>query len=110
MKKITRTCALSLFTIPLLLSACEKKAQTREWYIAHTEERVKRIVECKKDANLEVSLDCQNAMSAQTQVWAIGKKDEPVNSPDITKGFDPKHPWAWTEKKNDSTENKEPDK
>ncbi|QNT77561.1 EexN family lipoprotein [Entomobacter blattae] len=103
MKKITRTCALSLFTIPLLLSACEKKAQTKEWYTNHKEERLARIEDCKTDAEKMITLDCRNAFEANVDIMAFGKKGDTGQSIDITKGFN-------LPKKENTNKDKEPDK
>jgi hypothetical protein len=69
----------TLFLLPLfVLAACNKQVdvhtvQTKEWYMQHDAERHARVPECKNDAALQVTPDCQNALAAESQIFVFGK-------------------------------------
>ncbi|CAD0362265.1 EexN family lipoprotein [Xanthomonas hortorum pv. pelargonii] len=61
-----------LLVILLPLAACQQSDRTKSWYLEHTAEREARVVECKDDAALTVTADCQNALAAKAQAGTFG--------------------------------------
>lgn len=57
----------------ILLAACGESAKTKEWYVQNDDARAKRVQECRNDAGIEYTPDCQNALAAQSQVTVFGK-------------------------------------
>lgn len=60
----------------LFLAACSSKShpdQTKDWYLQHDAERATRVKECKNDAAQQATADCQNAIAADDQAYALGK-------------------------------------
>ncbi|EAU2709617.1 EexN family lipoprotein [Salmonella enterica] len=72
MKKII---TLSALIIAFFISGCEQK-NTREWYINHHDEMIKKYTECLLDRTWDIT-ECQNARDAM--------KHE-RNKPDVIKG------------------------
>lgn len=61
-----------LLVILLPLAACQQSDRTKSWYLEHTAEREARVVECKDDAALTATADCQNALAAKAQAETFG--------------------------------------
>jgi Tfp pilus assembly protein PilP len=69
MKKI-----LAILPLFALLAACDTgSTQTKDWYKQHDAERKTRVAACKNNAKDEYTADCQNAISAQSEVSVFGK-------------------------------------
>jgi len=61
-----------LFILPFLaLTGCGE-GQTKAWYLEHHAAREKRVLECRNDAKLQVTPDCQNAMAANAELFVFG--------------------------------------
>lgn len=48
----------------ILLTGCDEKAQSLEWYKAHDKERDAKVEECKKASDPRGTEDCRNAIDA----------------------------------------------
>ncbi len=77
-----KTFIFSLFAV-LVLSGCNKKVKSVEYYKEHVDERVTKIKECKENSGLyRGDTECANALSAQIH---SGQKIDASNAPDVKK-------------------------
>lgn len=52
-----------------LLAACSKTPETTvDWYVAHKDERIAKVAECQRSAELAATPDCINANKAKDLV------------------------------------------
>ncbi|MBV6855965.1 MULTISPECIES: EexN family lipoprotein [Xanthomonas] len=61
-----------LLLILLPLAACRQSDRTKSWYLQNTAEREARVAQCKDDAALAATADCQNALAAKAQAETFG--------------------------------------
>jgi hypothetical protein len=65
----------ALVIIASLMSACSEKTMDVEYYIAHPEERNKKLAECRNNPGEKAKLpNCQNASRAEYQSMFRGEK------------------------------------